>query len=206
MFNEQRIVYNNNNVNRNLKSWYAILLNVLNNLELEYILHDFNKNVHYLPCISKRLRDQYVHQWKDTMPIQPKLYCYRMFKRLSVISYELYLDNITNDKRRKTFTQFRLSSHCLFIETNRYNGTPRNERKCVLCTQNVCESEYHFLLCCPLYKELRTKYNINYSWPNLNMFTNIMSNYTASSVNDISNFLREAFTLRENQINIVAAS
>jgi len=130
MFNEQRIVYNNNNVNRNLKSWYAILLNVLNNLELEYILHDFNKNVHYLPCISKRLRDQYVHQWKDTMPIQPKLYCYRMFKRLSVISYELYLDNITNDKSRKTLTKFRLSSHCLFIETGRYmyNGTPRNER------------------------------------------------------------------------------
>ena len=59
---------------------------------------------------------------------------------------------------------------------------------CVLCTQNESESEYHFLLCCPLYKELRTKYNITYSWPNLNMFTNIMSNYTASSVNDISKF------------------
>jgi len=57
MFNEQRIVYKNNNVNRNLKSWYATLLNVLNSLELEYILHDFNNNVYYLSCISKRLRD-----------------------------------------------------------------------------------------------------------------------------------------------------
>jgi len=93
-----------------------------------------------------------------------------------------------------------------FIETGKNNGTHRNERKCVLCTQNVCESEYHVLLFCSLYKELRTKYNSTTSWPNLNMFTNIMSNYTASSVNDISNFLREAFTLRENQINIVAAS
>ena len=44
MFNEQRIVYNNNNVNRNLKSWYATLLNVLSYLELEYILHDFINN------------------------------------------------------------------------------------------------------------------------------------------------------------------
>jgi len=34
----------------------------------------------------------------------------------------------------------------------------------------------------------------------------IMSNYTASLVNDISKFLHEAFRLRERQINIVAAS
>jgi len=100
------------------------------------------------------------------MSIQSNLYYYRMFK--DVLSYELYLDNITNDKRRKTLTQFGLSLHCLFIETGKYNGTPRNKRKCVLCTQNVCESEYHCLLCCPLYKELRTKYNITSSWPNLN--------------------------------------
>ena len=40
MFNEQRMVYNNNNVNRNFKSWYVTLLNVLNNFELEYILHN----------------------------------------------------------------------------------------------------------------------------------------------------------------------
>ena len=38
------------------------------------------------------------------------------------------------------------------------------------------------------------------------MFTNIMSNYTASSVNVISKFLHEAFVLRERQITIVAAS
>jgi len=53
----------------------------------------------------------------------------------------LYIIIITNDKLRNTLTQFTLRSHCLFIETGRYNGTPRNERKCVLCTQNVCESE-----------------------------------------------------------------
>ena len=38
------------------------------------------------------------------------------------------------------------------------------------------------------------------------MFTNIISNYTASSVNDIPKFLHKALILRENQINIVAAS
>ena len=43
------------------------------------------------------IRDQYGHQWKDTMSIQPTLYYYRMFK--DVFSYEFYLDDITNDKK-----------------------------------------------------------------------------------------------------------
>jgi len=52
MFNEQRIVYNNNNVNRNLKSWCATLLNVLNNLELEYkiILYCMTLTVMFTIC------------------------------------------------------------------------------------------------------------------------------------------------------------
>jgi len=42
MFNKQRALHNMTIVNRNWKSWYATLLTVLNNLESEYILHDFN--------------------------------------------------------------------------------------------------------------------------------------------------------------------
>ena len=42
MFNKKRTLHNMTIVNRNWKSWYATLLTVLNNLESEYILHDFN--------------------------------------------------------------------------------------------------------------------------------------------------------------------
>ena len=55
-------------------------------------------------------------------------------------------------------SRFRLGSHHLEIENGRYNNIQRSERNCKLCTQNLVESEYHFLLCCPLYRELRTKY------------------------------------------------
>jgi len=177
--------------------WYIVNCINLNNLELEHILHD-------LPCILQRQRDQYVQVWKDTLSSQPKLYCYKMFK--NAFSYESYLDCINNDKRCKTLTRFRLSSHSLSIETGRYNGITRNERKCVVCTQNVCEPEYHFLLSCPLYKELRNKYNITSSWPNFNVFTNTMSNYSTLSINNVAKFLHEAFILREVKINILAVS
>ena len=71
--------------------------------------------------------------------------------------FEPYLVNIVNDKLRKCLTQFRLSSHNLRIEVGRYSNEPRENRLCKCCTQNVVESEYHFLLCCPLYRSFRKK-------------------------------------------------
>ena len=68
----------------------------------------------------------------------------------------------------------RLTSHCLEIEFGRFNGINRENRLCKLCTQNVVESEYHFILCCPRYSEIRTKYLGHISWPNLNKFNNYM--------------------------------
>jgi len=47
MFNKQRTLHNMTIVNRNGKSWYATLLTVVNNLELEHILQDFNNNFYY---------------------------------------------------------------------------------------------------------------------------------------------------------------
>jgi len=92
MFNKQRTSHNMTIING--ESWFATLLTVLNKLELEHMLHDFNNNFNYLPCISQRLRDQYVQVWNDTLSTQPKLYYYRMFK--NVFSYKSYLDCIKN--------------------------------------------------------------------------------------------------------------
>ena len=44
---------------------------------------------------------------------------------------------------------------------------PFNERKCTLCLK--LEDEFHFLLECPLYKDLRQKYVEKYYWTKRNM-------------------------------------
>jgi len=117
----------------------------------------------------------------------------------------LYNDAVRGDFVLPPHRHLTPSSQSLSIGTGRYNGITRNKRKCVVCTQNVCESEYHFLLCCPLYKELRNKYNITSSWPNLNVFTKTMSNYSTLSTNKVAKFLHQAFILRKDKINILAA-
>ena len=53
---------------------------------------------------------------------------------------------------------------------------------------------------------LKMYVNLNVLVAKSDMFTNIMSIYTGSSVNNISKFLHEAFILMGNQIKIVAAS
>ena len=70
---------------------------------------------------------------------------------------------------------FLSSSHYLEIELSRYNNTDRNERKCKLCNSYMVESEYQFLLCCPIYYDLRREYNMRCNWPNLTCFKNLLS-------------------------------
>jgi len=51
-----------------------------------------------------------------------------------------------------------MSSHRLKVETCRWQkptAIPFNERKCTLCLK--LEDEFHFLLECPLYIDLRKK-------------------------------------------------
>ena len=62
---------------------------------------------------------------------------------------------------RSLITKIRISAHSLAIETGRY-CKPKilaNERFCKFCKDQV-EDEIHFLLHCPLYKDIRENYSI----------------------------------------------
>ena len=85
----------------------------------------------------------------------------------------------------------------------RYESIPRNERICKYCNQNMTENEYHFLLVCPLYRELRHKYFKKYycQWPTLNKFDDLMSKKSKIAVSNLSKFIFFAMKVR-NSINL----
>ena len=59
---------------------------------------------------------------------------------------------------RRLFTQLRISAHDLHIETGRYNKpekTPVSNRLCRFCNLNKVEDEFHVLMDCDFYKDLR---------------------------------------------------
>ena len=64
--------------------------------------------------------------------------------------------NFADDRFRAAITRWRLSNHKLQIETGRYNGTPRENRKCYTC--NADENEEHAVFVCPIFGYIRTNF------------------------------------------------
>ena len=96
-----------------------------------------------------------------------KLRTYSQFKQ--DFQTENYLLNFNNFEKRKYFTKLRISSHDLQVdlylpvshETGRYNKprkTPVEKRICPYCNMQNIEDEFHFVMECPNYKELRKSF------------------------------------------------
>ena len=81
-------------------------------------------------------------------------------KTLSILkndfACENYLLSVPNIANRTALTKFRLSNHNLMIEKGRYENMQLCDRSCPFCPDQI-EDEFHFLIKCPIYTELRTK-------------------------------------------------
>ena len=81
-------------------------------------------------------------------------------KTLSILKTEFacekYLLSVSNTANRIALTKFRLSNHHLMIEKGRYENRPLCDRTCPFCPDQI-ENEFHFLIKCPIYTELRAR-------------------------------------------------
>ena len=117
---------------------------------------------------------------------------------------ENYLDFKANKKYKVALTRFRLSSHDLRIERGRYENIARAERICKFCNMSMIENEYHFLLVCPLYAELRRKFLKAYfcHWPNMNKFDNLMMSNSKQVILNVAKFIYYALEMRKVELNV----
>ena len=106
--------------------------------------------------IKQRLFDQANQDLMMSINTSTRLDSYCIFKEDTKL--EPYIDIIKSKKFRFALSKFRLSSHSLAIEVGRYPDTPRHQRICTFCNMNVIENEFHFLLACPNYIDIRRKY------------------------------------------------
>ena len=58
----------------------------------------------------------------------------------------------------------RVSAHNRNIETGRFYNLVRHERVCSMCNLNVVKDEYHFILQCEKYIDVRRRYLKKYYW------------------------------------------
>ena len=108
------------------------------------------------------MKQNFIDKWLRDISECNKLEFYSDIK--SKFKIEPYLNLVENRSHKNALTRLRISAHSLHIDTGRYKrydndlkaytNTPRGERKCPICTDDI-EDEYHFLFKCTNNKKLK---------------------------------------------------
>ena len=151
-----------------------------------------------LQNIVRRIYDQYLQKWSTDISLLPKARTYTSFKSYNDLDIEKYLTIVNNINHRNALIRFRCSSHNLMIEEGRFRKIERNNRLCKQCNMNVIEDEFHFLLVCPTFRQLRCQSLPNYycHWPTKAKFKSLMTTKQNSTINKLAKFIYNAFKLR----------
>ena len=115
-------------------------------------------------------------------------------------SLQYYLRKSLPDNFATVLSKFRTSSHELQIEKGRYINVVRSQRKCQKCNQNEVEDEYHFVLSCPFYLNLRQIYIKRYYYTRPSMFklVQLFSSRNRKMLCNLARFLIKALSLRNS--------
>ena len=112
-----------------------------------WLKHAFERNV----------KDQWITEWRSLLSSKSSCSSYVSYKDIFVLeSYLIKLPKLS----RFALCRLRTNNHRLPVVTGRYNRTPREERTCNKCNDNVIGDEYHVLLECNNQEitQLRIKY------------------------------------------------
>ena len=76
-------------------------------------------------------------------------------------------------------------------ERVRYNNTNRRDRICTLCNSSDIEDEFHFILKCPIYNDLRVNYikNYYYRMPSVFKLVQLLSVNNVKIINNLGKYL-----------------
>lgn len=154
----------------------------------------------FLPILKRRLIDNQLIELREGIRNSTSL---SLFKELSV-NFEPapYLRILCNHNYRNILSKLRLSSHSLAIETGRHTGISRNDRKCTLCNLNEIEDEYHFIIICPFYSEIRKEYISKYyvNKPSMHKFIELLNCTNGKMLKHLAIYAIKAFKLKNSSV------
>ncbi|XP_053403102.1 uncharacterized protein LOC128558242 [Mercenaria mercenaria] len=155
----------------------------------------------FIPVFKSRLIDTYISEWRISVNNSPSLMLFKELKETYGMSQ--YLLTIENKKHRHILTKLRTSSHWLNIEYGRHRGIERQNRVCELCNKRVVEDEYHFVLECEAFKELRIIHIPRYYRvrPSMAKLVYMLKTDSKPLLHKISVYLMKAFKQRQNILN-----
>ena len=179
-----------------ISKWQKPLLDIKQKLSLPSLnipIKDFEEKLqaYFEMCISDKLNNI------STQKTGKLLFYSKVYKKFEL---QPYLKLPLKKNERTNLTRIRISSHNLAIETGRYHNPPipRDQRFCFSC-QTEIEDEEHFILYCPVYRDIRLKYNNIFQKQSNNIsILEILNPEEISSAKNICMFLKTSLTMRKD--------
>ena len=154
----------------------------------------------FMRTFKQRLVDMDKQMLNMDIQDNDRLRTYKILK--TNFGIESYLFNVKNRVFRTLITKF--SGGLLKLECNigRYNNIPFHDRLCPLCQSDI-ETEFHFLLVCPVLMPVRQKYfsAIWYTYPSKNKFVQICRTSNINAVLNLGRYILSALKLRSNVLS-----
>lgn len=179
-------------------NWASLVKNLLMSLGFYDVwLNQGVGNVNvFMNVLKQRLNDNFIQNWHSRLDESSRAVFYK-----SIASFRLqpYLEHINVSKFCIALSRLRVSSHRLEIEAGRWvrpNSVPVNDRKCSKCS--VLEDEFHFIIECQMFKELRERYIPKYYWhrPSMFKFVELITTTKASLLRKLGSYVYQAFKIR----------
>jgi len=179
-------------------NWASLLRNVLSSLGFNeaWLSQGVGNESIFVNLVNQRLTDQIVQNWQSRLENSSRALLY---SQIATFRFQPYLETFNCTKFCNAITRLRVSSHRLAIETGRWQrpaSIPITERKCRTC--GILEDEYHFVLECTLYKELREKFIPKYFWqrPNMYKFITLINSEKDITIKKLGLYTCNAFKLQ----------
>ena len=148
-----------------------------------------------------RLQNCHIQNWTSMKAETPKLSLYNQFKQS--FRREPYLSLDIPYRLRKHLAKFRTTSVNFEIEIGRRHGLPKEDRLCKLCGESnimAIGDEYHVLLECAAYSDVRKTYSGNCD-VNLFTFCSILSADDKNALTCLANFISNVDLIRKMKLN-----
>ena len=181
---------------------YSYVNHVRSQNDLEIVNQNKDKNNRLI--YKQNLENSYENLYNDKILNLQENSKLQLFKKIKKsYNFEPYLLS-QNFEYRQLISKFRISDHCLLIETGRYRKIPRDLRLCTHC--DVLDDEFHFFFKCKINEQLRNEFLNENKYNNLNdidKLKHILNPETKQDTCKLGSFLKNKVTETEGRESLI---
>ena len=185
-------------------SWVTLVRDLLSSLGIYevWLAQGVDNTEFFMYIFKQRLHDNNLQLWHNRLENSTRAI---FFREIIDFDFQWFFKCLDVQKFRIAFTRLIVSSHNLKVEFGRWHkprSIPLADRKCTICDK--LEDEFHFILECSLYYDLRKQYIKKYYWCRPSMFKlkQLFESKNEIILKHLSMYVFKSFEIRKSVDNV----